>query len=140
VRDVGFKYFEIFELKTSKHARCGLEGESKVQGSDVRHVVLKEAPDDLESRWFATLSNHFNHVNRGCGILFTPRQAKVASSVFNRRYPCYALLIDDKLQSQAACLTYECVFDRVGMFGIWASLSQAHWVRFVRVRSGRHDG
>ena len=91
--NVGFEYRKICELEALKHVRCGLKGESKLQGSDVCCVVLEEAPDDLESRQFTTLSNHFDHVDRRCSIVFTLRQAMAASSVLNSPYSCYALFI-----------------------------------------------
>jgi hypothetical protein len=71
VGDIGVEYCKLRELEMLKHVQCGLKGELESQNSDVRHIVLEEAFDDLESGRFAPLSNHFNCVDRRCGIGFT---------------------------------------------------------------------
>jgi hypothetical protein len=73
--NVSLEYPKICELKTLKHVRFGLEGELKFQGSDVHCIVLEEAPDNLESGRFTTLSSHFDHLDRCCGIVFTLHEA-----------------------------------------------------------------
>src|SRR5882762_2211838 len=132
--NVSFEYDKVCELEILKHARCGLEGESKFQGSDIRRIVLEDTPDDLESGRIATLSNHFDRVNCGCGVVFTLHQAMAASSVLNRFDLCYPLFIDAKLELRVAhrLFTYPFDFESVNVFGIWVPLTQAHRVRSVR--------
>lgn len=139
--NVSLEYHKICKLQALKDVRCGLEGQLKFQDSDVRYIVLEEAADDPESGRFATPSNHFDHVSRRCSSAFALRQAMPASSVLNGSYPCYALLIDAKPQLRVACwFTHKVGYERMGVFRIWISLTQAHGVRCVRARSGGHDG
>ena len=92
MRNVSLEYCKTRKLEISKHVRCGLEGELKFQRSNVCCIVFEDAFDDLESRGFSTLPNHFNNVDRRRGIIFTLQQTMTVSSVLNRRYPCYTLL------------------------------------------------
>ena len=108
--NIHFKYVEICEYKPLKRMQCGLEGELKSQGSEVYHMIPKEALDNHESGQFATPSNHFNHIDCCYSIAFTLHQAIAALSVPNRPYHRYALFIDAKPQSQVVYwFTY--VFD-----------------------------
>lgn len=139
--NIRFEYVEICEYKPLKRMRCGLEGESKSQGGEVRRMVPEEALDDHESGRFATPSNHFDHIDRRCGIAFTLHQAIAASSVPNRPYRRYALFIDAKPQSRVVYwFTYVFDFESVSVLGIWIPLTQAHGVRFIGVISWRHGG
>ena len=101
--NVSLEYHKICKPQVVKHVGCGLEGQLKFQDSDVGRIVLEEAVNNLESGWFATLFNHFDHVDGCCGIIFALHQAMPASSVLNGSYPCYALLIDTKQRLQLAC-------------------------------------
>jgi len=117
--NIHFKYVEICESEPLKHMRCRLEGQLKSQGSEVCHIIPKEALDDYESRQFATPSNHFDHIDRCCGIIFTLHQAMAILSILNRPYCGYALFIDAKPQSQLAYwFSYKFDFKSMGMFGI----------------------
>ena len=137
--NVRFEYVEICEYEPLKYMRCGLEGESKSQGSEVRHIVHKEALDDHESGQFATPSNHFDHIDHRCGIIFTFHQAIAASGVANRPYSCYALFIDTKTQSRVEYwFTYMFSFESMGVFGIRTPLMQVHGVRTIGVKFGGH--
>ena len=89
--NICFEYVEICKYKPVKHMQCGLKGESKSQGSEVCHMIPEKALDNHESRQFATLSNHFDHIDCHCSIAFTLHQAIAASSILNRPYCCYAL-------------------------------------------------
>ena len=139
MQNICFEYVEICEYEALKCLRCGLKGESKSQHSEVRRIVPEEALDDHESGQFATLSNHFDHIDCRCSIAFTLHQAIAALSILNRPYPCYALFIDAKPQSQVVYwFTYVFDLESMGMFGIWIPLTQAHGVRSIGTRSGRH--
>ena len=139
MRNIRFEYVEIWEYEALKRVRCGLEGESKSQRSEVRRIVPEEALDGHESGQFATLSNHFDHIDCRCGIAFTLHEAIAASSVLGRPYPCYALFIDAEPQSRVVYwFTYVFDLESMGVFGIWIPLTQAHGVRSIGTRSGGH--
>ena len=70
MRNVCFELCKVFKLQMSKHVWRGLEGESKIQGSDVRHIVPEETLDDLERGRFAAMSNHFDYLDRCRSAIF----------------------------------------------------------------------